>query len=679
MDIYTNVKYLKGVGDVRAKQLARLGVFTVRDLLNLFPRAYEDWSRTVSIEDAPQNENCCIRAWLSYPFSENLIRKGMTLYKSEATDGKSVMKVTIFNNKYLARKLIAGDEYLFFGKVSGSRFYREMASPMVETVSGGMRIRPIYPQTQTLSSRFIEHCVSTALDLCDDLLPELLPDDICKAYKLYSAKDAYRCIHFPPSEEKMLEARRSLIFRELLVLRLGLLLMRGRSKSRTKSRVFKDSTSEFCTLLPFELTRAQKRSINEALVDMASGYPMSRLLQGDVGSGKTAVAAALMFSVQRCGMQSALMAPTEILARQHFETLSKLLDGSGVTVELLVGSTPAAEKKKIKQRLKNGETDVVIGTHALIQQDVEFSRLALVVTDEQHRFGVRQRSALASKGDNAHMLVMSATPIPRTLALMVYGDLDISVLDELPPGRQRIETYCVASSLRKRVYGYVRDHLDRGMQGYIVCPLVEQSDMLDLAAAEEYAAKLANGEFSGYRVGLLHGKMKAAEKEKVMADFAGGRLQLLVSTTVIEVGVDVPNAVIMVVENAERFGLSQLHQLRGRVGRGEHKSSCILISDSQNETAKKRLKTMCKTDDGFKIAEEDLKLRGPGDFFGSRQHGLPELKIADMLTDMAVLEQAAGVARQILEKDSKLAAPENAVLKEAVLRLFENVGSGSVS
>lgn len=679
LNFSSNIQYLKGVGEARAKLFRRLGVDSVGSLVRLYPRAYEDWSSTVSILDAVPGETCCIKATVCAPVTHALIRKGMTIYKTEATDGENIMKITIFNNRFAADKLKEGEEYLFFGKISAYGYSREMSSPQIERAVTGERIRPIYPQTQSLTSRTIEGCVKRALETLEALPEDVLSEEIRNRYALCSYEQALQKIHFPKTQADVMTARRRLSFEELYVLQTGLLLLRGRSRKKTGCRIEKDFSEEFFSLLPFTPTGAQQRAVSEAVKDMSGATPMNRLLQGDVGSGKTAVAAALSYVCSKNGYQTAIMAPTEILAQQHYKTFAKLLEATDLKVDLLVGSTPAREKKRIKQSLLTGETDIIIGTHALIQKDVEFNKLGLVVTDEQHRFGVGQRSALGSKGYNPHTLVMSATPIPRTLALIIYGDLDVSVLDELPAGRQKIETYAIDGTIRQRAYGYVKKHLDEGRQGYIVCPLVEDSEALDLAAAEEYAERIAKKEFAGYSVGLLHGKMKPKDKEAVMTAFANGEIQLLVSTTVIEVGVDVPNSVIMVIENAERFGLSQLHQLRGRVGRGKHKSTCILISDAKGETAQKRLKTMCKTTDGFKIADEDLKLRGPGDFFGARQHGLPEMKIADLSSDMELLKQAQQAAKNTLATDPALRSEQNAPIKAAVIELFERMGPNGMN
>jgi len=672
MKLDTDIKFLKGVGQWRAERLKKLGIATVGDLLCFYPRAYEDWSNIISIKNAPFGEICCIKAIVDRKPSEQRIRDGMTIYRTDVTDGESLMQITIFNSKYEADKLIEGEEMLFYGKVTGNAHFREMTSPSIEKAENGEVIRPIYPQTQGINSKLLETLAARAYEMCSEELTDCIPEALRKKHGLLPYKSAIKNIHFPADNHHLEMARRRLIFEELLILQLGLFRLRGRSREKTNIRILRDFSKDFYSLLPFEPTRAQRRVISEILADMSGELPMSRLLQGDVGSGKTAVAAAVIFCTSKNGYQSALMAPTEILAQQHYKTLSSILNGSGISAALLTGSTKSKEKKEIKSRLSSGEIQLVIGTHALLQEDVQFKSLGLVITDEQHRFGVSQRAALGNKGSNPHTLVMSATPIPRTLALIIYGDLDISVLDEMPPGRKPVATYCVNSSLRIRAYTYVKKHIDKGRQGYIVCPLVEKGET-DLASAQVYKEELAQGFFKGYKVGLLHGRMKSSEKEKVMSDFADGEIDLLVSTTVIEVGVDVPNAVIMVIENAEMFGLSQLHQLRGRIGRGEDSSTCILISDAQNSEAMRRLKIMTQTSDGFKIADEDLKLRGPGDFFGSRQHGLPDLRIANMLDDTAILRQTNAAAAEIISSDPDLQTEENKGLNSAISALFKNV------
>lgn len=666
MELKASIKYLKGVGEKRAAMLAKLGVSTLWDLLTFYPRTYEDWSKITAIKDAPYNETVCIRAIVSMPCRESRIRKGMTIYKTQITDGENLLTVTFFNNKFAAEKLRTGEEYLFFGKITGKGYYLSMNSPEFVAADGSDTIRPIYPQTAGLNSKAIEKLVRQAL-ASSEKIADPIPEEIRNSYCLMELNKALRNIHFPESEDLLSEARRRLIFEELFLLELGLMRLKTKSRQSTALCMQKDYTDEFFKALPFELTGAQKKAIKESVSDMMTATPMNRLLQGDVGSGKTAVSAALIYNCTRNGYQSALMAPTEVLAMQHYKTLAKMFENTDISIGLLTGSTPAPEKKKIKAALKNGETDLIIGTHALIQKDVEFNSLALAVTDEQHRFGVNQRNELHSKGNNPHTLVMSATPIPRTLALIIYGDLDLSILDEMPKGRQKIETFLVTPDIRERAYGYVKKHLCSGFQGYIVCPLVEEGEMTELKAANELYKNLADGFFKGFKVGLLHGKMKPADKKAVMDSFAKGETQLLVSTTVIEVGIDVPNAVIMVIENAERFGLSQLHQLRGRIGRGTAKSTCIMISEA-SET--ERLNILASTTDGFKIADEDLRLRGPGDFFGSRQHGLPEMKIANMMTDGEVIRETHAAAEKLLKKNPALAGEEYALLRQAVNRMF---------
>ena len=680
MKLDTDIKYLKGVGERRAAMLSRLGVSDVNALVRLYPRVYEDWSRIKSINEAQIGEICCIKGIVGSPVRKNLIRKGLTLYKTEITDGSGIMGITIFNSRFAAEKLTEGDEFLFFGRVGGNLYRKEMNSPEIEPAEGADRIRPIYPQTHGLNSKMIEKLVRTALIECRDELVDPIPLWLREKYCLMNLPDSLWNIHFPKSHDYLEEARRRLIFEELLILQLGLEKMRSQTQKNAGAIIERDFSEEYFSHLPFSPTGAQRRAVKEAMRDMMSGRQMNRLLQGDVGSGKTAVAAALVYSAAKNSMQSALMAPTEVLAEQHYKTFLKLFEGCSINVELLTGSDTAAQKRRKKEALKAGEIDLLIGTHAIIQSDVEFKSLALVITDEQHRFGVEQRNALGEKGKNPHLYVMSATPIPRTLALIIYGELDISILDELPPGRQKIETYAVTSELRQRAYNYVKKHLDAGRQGYIIGPLVDEGESdTELASAVKYADELQRGDFRGYTVGLMHGKMKSVDKKKVMESFSNGETQLLVSTTVIEVGVDVPNAVIMVIENAERFGLSQLHQLRGRIGRGQYKSTCILITDAKNDTAQRRMKVMETTTDGFKIADEDLKLRGPGEFFGSRQHGLPEMKIADMLEDRSTLEETQRAAKEIMARDPELSSPESTALKNEIQRLFDAVGSAGMN
>lgn len=646
-----DIRYLKGVGEKTARLYNKLGIFTVDDLIRHYPRKYLDYSNTVSVKDAPPDTPVFIKATMITPVKESMIRKGLTLYKCNFSDGETVIRVTIFNNKYLAKALRTFDDYILYGKVEKTFTSASMSSPQIERADKA-EVHPVYPTTEKLSVKAISNSVRNALSLVGKI-PETLSDDILKKYDLVSLDFATRQIHFPSDEKNIEPARHRLIFDELLTLQLGLLKLKEKDVKGNSCKIKKDFTNEFYSLLPFTPTGAQQRAVADCIEDMQSDRMMNRLIQGDVGSGKTAVAGAVIYTVIKNGAQAALMAPTEILATQHFESFKKLFASTDVRVALLTGSVKAGEKKEIKRALCNGEIDLIVGTHALIQNDVEFENLGLVCTDEQHRFGVQQRANLAMKGDNPHLMVMSATPIPRTLGLIIYGDLDISLLDELPPGRQEIRTDVVTSAYHKRIYKFIRDAVDRGEQAYIVCSLVDEGES-DLISAKEYADNLAKNEFVGYSVGLLHGKMKPAEKDKVMQSFAEGETQILVSTTVVEVGVDVPNATVMLIENADRFGLSQLHQLRGRVGRGKNKSYCILVSDNKSDSSRERLQVMKHTSNGFDIADYDLKSRGPGDFFGKRQHGLPDLKIADMLEDTETLRQCRECALKMLESDPRL-------------------------
>lgn len=668
----TDIQYLKGVGEKRAVVLKSKGIDTVGALLRFYPRAYLDWTDISLISDAPFFENVCIKATVTTPVETLKKRPGMTIFKFLAEDESSTIEITLFNQNFLAEKIRVGRQYLFYGRVSGGFIYRKMNSPVIVDGNYG-GIEPIYPASQSLSSKMIEKLVKTALS--ELRLSETLPLDIREKNCLCDIDYALWNIHFPKTAEALETAKKRLVFEELFVLQTGLSFLKTRYRGKAGCRITKDYFADFCRLLSFEMTDAQKRVTRECIIDMASGRPMNRLVQGDVGSGKTAVAAALMFICAKNGFQSALMAPTEILAEQHFATLEKLTQDTGIKCGLLTGSATKKQKNIIKQALKNGEIDVIVGTHALISDDVEFKNLGLVITDEQHRFGVNQRGKLSAKGENPHTLVMSATPIPRTLGLILYGDLDISVIDEYPKGRQRVDTYCVDSSYRQRIYNYIKKFLDDERQGYIVCPLVEENEALDITPATEYYEKLMDNEFKGYRLGLLHGKMNSKDKEKVMRSFASGEIQLLISTTVIEVGVDVPNAVIMVIENAERFGLSQLHQLRGRIGRGMHKSTCILISDSKSDETTRRLSIIKGSTDGFKIADADLELRGPGDFLGSRQHGLPDMKIADIFADREILRLAGQESSRLLQEDPRLINPENAPLRAEIAELYKRLNA----
>lgn len=673
LNLSSNIKYIKGVGEKRAGLFGSLAIFDVDALIHFFPRKYEDWTKTKTVRELENGDVVSIKATMITPVKEHMIRRGMTLYKCRFSDGESIINVTIFNNKYQAQALRVYEDYVLFGKIEKNLTSASMSSPKIERLDTGVRVHPVYPATGKLTSNAIAKVVKTALESLEEI-PETLDKSVRDKYNLISLDRAIRQIHFPDSEEDMQQARHRLIFEELLTLQIGLLKLKGRNKTKTNLRMTADFTEEFKSLLPFEMTNAQKRAIKDCLFDMAGDYPMNRLLQGDVGSGKTAVAAGLCFTVIRNGYQCALMAPTEILAVQHYEGLSKMLLSTGINVRLLTGSTKAKEKREIKAALIEGEIDLLIGTHAIIQNDVEFKSIGLVITDEQHRFGVKQRAALAEKGEGIHTLVMSATPIPRTLGLILYGDLDISMLDELPPGRQEIRTDVVDSRYHQRLYKFIKDAADRGEQAYIICPAIEESEeSIALKSAEQYAQELSESAFRGYNIGLLHGKMKPKEKDNVMKAFSSGDVQILVATTVVEVGVDVPNATIMVIENAERFGLSQLHQLRGRIGRGSKKSFCVLVSDSKSESSRNRLEVMKKNSNGFKIADEDLKARGPGDFFGERQHGLPALKIADMLQDMETLHLAQKCAGEILAEDSNLDLQKNKPLCDNINKMFSEI------
>lgn len=663
-----DIEKLKGVGPKRGALYRRLGVSTVGELLRLYPRAYEDWGAALPIDEAPLQEVATIQAQVLQKPSETRVRGGRTLYKATATDGKSDLSLTFFNNRYIPMLLRPGCTYFFRGRVTGSLLRKEMLSPEFVPQGKEKSIVPVYPATQGLTSRMISTAMERALALLPPQVHDPLPESIRQEWGLIGLEEALRAIHFPPSQEALARAKSRLVFEEFLLLQLGLMHIKGGRRQKNLHPVPPGFPEGFAGLLPFPLTDAQRRAITEAIGDMSGPVPMNRLVQGDVGSGKTAVAAALCWAVVKSGYQAALMAPTEILAAQHFESLSSLLAPAGIRCALFTGSMPAARRREQQAQLAQGQIGLAIGTHALISGGTVFQDLALVITDEQHRFGVNQRSALAGKGASPHLLVMSATPIPRTLALMVYGDLDISVLDQLPPGRQEVSTYLIDSPKRQRAFGYIQKHLDAGRQGYLICPLVEADPALPLMSLEEYEGIVAKA-FPGTAIAVLHGKMKNAEKERVMESFAKGATRLLLATTVVEVGVDVPNAAIMLIENAERYGLSQLHQLRGRIGRGPYKSTCILLTDAQNEDTLSRLRLFRDTRDGFRIADADLKLRGPGDFFGARQHGLPQLKIADMANDMDTLRRAQLCAQRLFPH---LQEPPYKPLRAEIRRLFQD-------
>ena len=674
-DLNTDVRYIKGIGEKKAQALAKLGVFSLYDLVSYFPRKYEDRSTVMPIALTSGGESVCIEALVADTPRLTRVRRGLELVKLRAVDESGSVDITFFNQPYAKDNLVRGESYMFFGKIETAGMRRSMVNPVYEksagsgTVTG--RIIPIYRVCNGLNQRTMLQAVRQGLDACLDRIPDVLPQDVRERCRLAQTAYAYENIHFPKDFDALELARRRLIFEELFVLACALGRIRGERVREEGIKLSVHDMSRFWASLPFSPTGAQKRAIEQALGDISSGAVMNRLVQGDVGSGKTLVAAALMWQCAENGYMSAFMAPTEILAEQHYSTLSSMLAPLGVRIGRLTGAMSAKEKRDTKAKLKAGEYNIVVGTHALFSQDVEYSNLALVVTDEQHRFGVGQRSALIGKGQKPHVLVMSATPIPRTLALIIYGDLDVSVIDELPPGRQKVDTFAVDESYRQRLNGFIRKLVGEGRQVFVVCPMVEENEELPvkLKSAQEHAAELA-ALFPDLTVACIHGRMKPKEKDAVMSAVVAGEVNILVATTVIEVGVDVPNAALMIIENAERFGLSQLHQLRGRVGRGKHKSYCVLVSDNDSEDVRARLSIMTKTNDGFKISEEDLRLRGPGDFFGSRQHGLPEMHVADLGADMDVMQRAQSEAQLLLASDPELSAPEHAALRQSVERML---------
>ena len=674
-DLGTNVRYIKGIGEARAAALEKLGITTLGDLIAYFPRGYEDRTQVRPIRELTAGESVCVRGMVAADLTAYRISGGRTIAKTRVVDDSGSLDLVFFNMEHRRDALHQGDVRVFFGKVEDNLRRKQMINPLFEPegrqqVTG--RIMPIYPLTAGVTQGLMARAARQGLDACRELLPDVLPDEVRQAHKLCYVNYAYENIHFPASPEALEVARRRLVFEELFLLTCGLQLLRQRRRDVAGPACRRMSMEPFYRRLPFALTGAQRRAIADAVEDMVSGKPMNRLCQGDVGSGKTMVAAACIWFAVENGWQTALMAPTEILARQHYQGLAPLLARFSIRCALLTGSTRSRERREILAGLADGSIDLCIGTHALLTEDVQYQKLGLVVTDEQHRFGVNQRAALSQKAEDPHLLVLSATPIPRTLALVIYGDLDVSVIDELPPGRQKVDTFALGESYRPRVQAFIRKLAAAGQQIFIVCPLVGEPDQIpdERKAVTAYARQLQEQVFPDLRVAVLHGKMKPKEKEKVMAAFAAGEVDVLVSTTVIEVGVDVPNASLMVVEDADRFGLSQLHQLRGRVGRGEHPSYCVLLSDNRNELTRKRLKTLASTTDGFAIAEEDLKLRGPGDFFGARQHGLPQLKLASLEGDMRLLHQAQAAAQEALARDPNLTWEEHAPLRRRVEQLF---------
>jgi len=667
------VTMLKGVGEVRAKQLAQLNIFTLRDLICHFPRGYEDRTKLVPIEKLEPDVPACFRAMVMNTPRTSHIRKGLDLTKVQVADSTGRLNVTFFNSRFAAQQLEYGREYIFYGAVSGDFIGYSMTNPVFEAPESQpvttRRILPIYPLTAGLTNAALLRLVQQALAVCG-LPEEILPAEVREKYGILPAERAYFAIHEPNSMAEAELAKKRMIFEEFFVFSAGLALMRAARKEKKTEPYTDFDMAPFYDSLPFTLTGAQSRAVGEILEDFRRGIPMNRLVQGDVGSGKTMVAAAAAYCAARNSAQTALMAPTEILAEQHFASLSALFVPLGVSVALLTGSMTGKQKKDVRERIAAGEVQVVIGTHALLSESTRFEHLGLVITDEQHRFGVGQRSRLSAKGEDPHLLVMSATPIPRTLALILYGDLDVSILDELPPGREPVDTFLVGESYRPRINAFIRKQVAEGHQCFVVCPAVEENEELGIKAASIWAETLQQTVFPDLRIALLHGQMKGAEKEAAMVSFARGEADVMVATTVIEVGVDVPNATLMVIEDADRFGLSQLHQLRGRVGRGKAKSYCILTTHNRNPETLQRLKALCKTTDGFKIAEEDLRLRGPGDFFGSRQSGLPAFRVADLGCDLAAMKDAQQASADWIDAYGASDTPEANALRERIGDLF---------
>ena len=679
-ELYQPIETLPGVGEKRAQKYRKMGIATPYDLLMHFPRTYIDFTAPVRIADAENGEPVAVRVTVKQKLSPSFVKRGFSLYRVVVTDGVTEFLLVFYNTPYTYQAMKNGEEYYVYGKLSGGFLRREMQAPQVQRVDQALLLLPVYPQTTGLTSAMMRTNVLKALSYLDSQPFETLPAEMREGYQLVALVQALHDVHRPESKEALAEARHRLAFEELLQFQLGTLMMKHRANVQTASAMRRADLSDFYAGLPFSLTNAQQHAIDIICRDLCADKPMNRLLQGDVGSGKTAVAAAAAAFAAKNGVQTVLMAPTEILAQQHLQTMTDFLAPIGIQPVLLTGSTKAKEKRAIKKQIADGSAAVVVGTHAVIQKDIEFASLGLVITDEQHRFGVAQRAALAEKGGYPHKLVMSATPIPRTLALIIYGDLDITILDEMPKGRLPIKTFAVTGGYRERAYGFIREHLDAGEQAYLVCAMIEESDTLEnVQAAETYAETLKNGAFSDYRVGLLHGKMKPQEKESVMAAMKAHELDLLVCTTVVEVGVDVPNATLILIENADRFGLAQLHQLRGRVGRGQAQSYCILVTDSRREDARERLKVMSRTVNGFAIAEEDLKLRGPGDFFGHAQHGMPPLMQAAFCSNMPLVSETQMAAKSLLEQDPELRSPALQPLRTAVLQLFEKNGENGLN
>ncbi len=673
-----DIRYLKGIGEKRAELFNKLGVFTIGDLFRFLPRGYEDRTDIRRICDADEGESVCVRGSLASGIRSFKARTGSRVIQVRISDGTGLMNLTWFNAPYVEKALKSDVSFTFFGRITRRGMILEMINPIIEgeSVSGDKmgKIVPIYPCTAGLTQHNIRSAVKSAFECTDGRIQDIIPEEIRNKYKLMNADHAIRTVHMPQSFDAFEEARRTLAFEEFLILQTGVATAK-QYKNEKNAPMISDvkCIAEFAEGLPFELTRAQKQVINEISADIKKSTPMNRLVQGDVGSGKTIVAAAAMYAVAKAGYASVLMAPTEVLCKQHYNNLSRLFDKYGIKTAYLSGGQKAAERRENAELIETGEAKVIVGTHALITGKVKIPDLALAIADEQHRFGVRQRTMLGGDG-GVHNLVMTATPIPRTLSLIMYGDLDISIIDELPPGRQTIDTIAVGEEQRKKVERFVLKKLDEGRQAYFICPLVEESEAIEANAVNDYLKELKKGAYKDRKIEALHGRMKPAEKDEIMDRFSRGEIEAIVSTTVVEVGVDVPNATVMVIENAERFGLSQLHQLRGRVGRGEHKSYCVMICGTSTDTAAERMKIMCETNDGFKIAEKDLEIRGPGEFLGTRQHGLPSMKVGNLLNDMNILKDAHNAAIEILEKDPELTNAKNSEIKKQIKKNMELFG-----
>lgn len=668
------ITILKGVGPTMAKRFAALNIYTLGDLICHFPRGYEDRTKLIPIEKLEADVPACFRAMVMNTPRTAHIRKGLDLTRVQVADHSARLTLTFFNNKFAAEQLQYGREYIFYGALSGDFAGYSMTNPVFESLDSQpvttRRVLPIYPLTAGLSNAAMLKAVRQALSICDTPA-EIIPESVRQEFGILDADRAYYAIHEPANMAEAEMAKKRLIFEEFFVFSAGLSLMRA-ARAEKKTDPYKNlELSAFTGALPFALTGAQKRAIDEIIADFSSGAPMNRLVQGDVGSGKTMVAAAAAYLSIQNGRQAALMAPTEILAEQHYHSLSKLFAPMRIRTALLTGSMTPKQKALVRTALENGEIDLAIGTHALLSDATQFANLGLVIADEQHRFGVAQRAKLSAKGSDPDVLVMSATPIPRTLALLLYGDLEVSIIDELPPGRKAVDSFLVDESYRARINAFIRKQVQEGHQCFVVCPAVEENEDLGIKAATVWAETLQKTVFPDLRILLIHGQMKGAEKEAAMAAFARGEADVLVATTVIEVGVDVPNATLMVIEDADRFGLSQLHQLRGRVGRGGYQSYCILTSHNRNPETLARLKALCKTTDGFKIAEEDLKMRGPGDFFGARQSGLPTFRVANLSMDLQTLKDAQVASARWIDTEGTADTPEAIALRERIGTLFQ--------